>query len=177
MFCVGIFAAALYPFLVRVFYSFQDTKTPVAVGLSCMVLNVALAFLFVHFLGYANFFRQGTVSLFSLQGTGNIVVVGLPLGFALSQIVQFFLLFALLKRKLGDINLPEIKDSFEKVILATFLMALFVYFVIYFLSGVFLQLVAGGVAAVLVYILITYFLKSPELKTVKHSLLKQFKGQ
>jgi putative peptidoglycan lipid II flippase len=50
VFSLGVLAASLIPFLARVFYSFQDTKTPLAIGLISMVLNVLLCFLFVFLL-------------------------------------------------------------------------------------------------------------------------------
>ena len=47
MFSVSIFAFSLVPFLLRLFFSFQDVKTPTVIGLIYMVLTVLSLFLFV----------------------------------------------------------------------------------------------------------------------------------
>ena len=76
-FSLGIFAFASLPFLARIFYSFQDTKTPVAIGVISMILNIILAFWLAKPLG----------------------LKGLALAFSISGIFQFALLLIFLRKR------------------------------------------------------------------------------
>jgi len=76
-FTPGIFALSAIPFLARVFYSFQDTKTPVIIGVSSMIINIILAFILSNRLG----------------------LLGLPLAVSLAAIFQFSLLLIFLQKK------------------------------------------------------------------------------
>jgi putative peptidoglycan lipid II flippase len=184
VFCLGLFASGFFPFLVRVFYSFQDTKTPVIIGLLSMVFNVVLALLFVFFLKFPNLFQETIINIFKLQGIKDIAVVGLPLAFSFSQIFQFSLLLVFLRKRILEINFREIWQSFQKVLLASVLMGLATYFslalVANFIStqtflGLFIQTITALIIGALIYILITYLLGSPELRAIKSSIFKQFK--
>jgi len=170
LFCLGMFAFAFIPFLARVFYSFQDTKTPTFIGAGSMVLNVALAFSLVWALGFPNFFQELIKTNLKLGGIENIAVVGLPLALSLAGIFQFFLLMFFLKKKMGDIKLKEIGRSLRKIIFASLLMALAVYLL---LPQVILAVIFGP----LVYLLAVYLFRSPELKTIKSSILRNNYGK
>ena len=183
LFCFGIFAFSAVPFLSRVFYSFQDTKTPVIISLVTIALNVSLCFLFVWLLSFDNFFHSFIVDNLKLYGISSIGVVGLPLALAISGVVRFCLLLFFLRKKLGHIRLREIKGSFEKIFLASLLMAIAVYFSLQFLAalvdmqtfaGLLVQVILAFLVGAFVYLLSTYLLKSPEMKTMKSSILRQF---
>ncbi len=184
IFCLAIFASGFFPFLARVFYSFQDTKTPVVIGIASMIINLVLALSFVSLLKYPNFFQESMISIFKLQGIKDIAVVGLPLAFAIAQIFQFSLLLIFLKKRILEINFIKIWHSFKKIILATILMGLATYFGLSLLAnfiisqtflGLFIQTILAGIIGMLVYILVTYLLRSPELKIIKSSILGQFR--
>jgi len=183
LFCLGIFAGALVPFLARVFYSFQDTKTPVVIGVVSMILNIIFALSFVHLLGYSNPFQQFMVNTLKLQGIENVGVVGLPLALSLAIIFQFFLLMFFLKRKIAGIRLREVCYSFWKTVLGTVLLGFSTYLSLRFFSGtfdlqtflgVFWQALLASFVGVAVFLLTAYFLKSPELASIKSAILKQF---
>lgn len=181
LFCLGIFAFTLIPFLVRVFYSFQDTKTPLAIGLASMALNITLCFLFIWLLTFPNFFRESIVNLLKLQGIEEIAIVGLPLALSLAGLFQFFLLLIYLKKKMKEIKLKAIWLSFQKIILASLLMASAVYFTLQLTSnfldlrtfkGIFFQTSLAGLIGISFYILISFLLKLPEIKTIKSLIFK-----
>jgi len=183
LFCFGIFAFSAVPFLSRVFYSFQDTKTPVIISLVTIALNVSLCFLFVWLLSFDNFFHSFIVDNLKLYGISSIGVVGLPLALAISGVVRFCLLLFFLRKKLGHIRLREIKSSFEKIFLASLLMAIAVYFSLQFLAalvdmqtfaGLLVQVILAFLVGAFIYLLSTYLLKSPEMKIMKSSILRQF---
>ena len=182
LFCFGIFAFTFIPFLARVFYSFQNTKTPVTIGLISMVLNIALCFLFVFLLKFPNFFQESIISILKLQGIKNIAVVGLPLALSISGIFQFSLLLIFLKKRISEINFKEILFSFNKILLAAILMTFSVYFTLHIMAnlvnmdtffGIFLQASAAVSIGIFVYIFIAYFLRCSELRIIKHSILNK----
>ena len=184
LFCLGIFAFTFIPFLARVFYSFQDTKTPVAIGLVSMALNVSLCFLSVWFLGFPNLFQEFMARVLKLQDIGNIAVIGLPLALSISGIFQFSLLLLFLRKKLGDVRLKEIWQSFIKIFFAVILSGGFAYLTLQLTAkakfvdmdtffGVLVQALSAGIVGILVYILAAFLLKSPEIKTIKSSILRQ----
>ena len=184
LFCLGIFAFAFIPFLARVFYSFQDTKTPVAIGLASMALNIILAFLLVWLLKFPNAFQELMVSTLKLQGIKNIAVTGLPLALSISGIFQFSLLLVFLKKKVREIKLNEIWQSFKKIIIATLLMAVSAYLVLQAVAtlictktffGLLLQAILASLFGIFIYLLTCHLLKSPEPKTIWSSILKQFR--
>ncbi len=182
-FCLGIFAATLIPFLARVFYSLQDTKTPVVIGLCSVVLNVAFSFFFVWLLSFSNFVQKFVITLLKLEGIKDIGVIGLPLALSISGIFQCFLLLIILGKKIEGINFKEIRHSLEKIILGTFLMGSFTYFTLRLMAdfvnmktfmGVFWQTFAASFIGIIIYILIARFSNSPELKIIKSSIVRQF---
>ena len=174
LFCFGIFATASIPFLARVFYSFQNTKTPVAISLASMGLNILLCFLFVWLFGFPNLFQGFIVNVLELGGIENISVIGLPLALSISGIFQFCLLLFFLRKKLGHIRLKEIYHSFLKIILASILMSILVYLVLQIFAGTLIQTVSASLSGVFVYFLAARILKSSEIGTIKLSILKQF---
>ncbi len=183
VFSFGIFALALIPFLARVFFSFQDTKTPAKISLLTVVLNIVLCFLFIWLLGFQNIFQEFIVNFLKLQGIKDIGVVGLALALSVSGIFQFFLLLAFLRGKIKEIRLKEIWLSFQKIILASFPMAIFAYLTLQIAAkfvdmqtflGVFTQMVLAGFVGMFVYFLVALLLKSPEIKIIKSLLIKKY---
>lgn len=182
IFCLSIFAFSLIPFLARAFYSFQNTKTPVKIGISAMVLNIILCFLLVWLLSFANFFQEFMINTLKLQGIRNIQVLGLPLALAISGIFQFSLLFYFLGKKIGQLPTKEILASLKKIILASLLMAVFTYLTLQIVAnfvslqtflGVFSQVILAILVGIFVYLLVSFLLKSPEIKIIWASILTE----
>lgn len=173
LFCLGMFAFTAIPFLARVFYSFQDTKSPTLIGIGSMVLNVALAVSLVWFLRFPNFFSEFMIVLLRLENIEDITVIGLPLALSIAGIFQFSLLLFFLKKKRDEIGFKEIRQSFWKIVLASFFMTFSVYLTLQAVSGVLMQIIFGAAVGVVSYLLLTILLKSPELKTIKESIFKQ----
>ncbi len=73
---LGLVAQSLIPLFARAFYARQNTRTPVAISLVGMVINVVLSYLLSHGLG----------------------IVGIALGFVIATTFQCILLFAALHR-------------------------------------------------------------------------------
>ncbi|MBI4122525.1 MAG: murein biosynthesis integral membrane protein MurJ [Parcubacteria group bacterium] len=81
-FAISLFAQSLIPLIARVFYALQDTKTPVAVSVIALALNIFLSLKFAPTLG----------------------VAGLALAFSIASIVNLFLLWLLLHNRLGSLD-------------------------------------------------------------------------
>lgn len=94
---IGLWAFAGIRIVVPVFYSLQDTKTPVKVGLVAVVANIVL----------------NLVLMTPLQHGG------LALATSLSAILNFSLLLFILRKRIGRVDGKRILNSHMKVILAS----------------------------------------------------------
>jgi len=175
LFAFGIFALSLNLLISRAFFSLQDTKTPTLIVLSAMALNIALSFYFVWLLKFSNSFTNFLTKAFSLSYNEGVAVIGLPLAFSVGAIFHFILLIVFLYKKIGDYRLKEIGSSAFKIILASILMAGVGYSVLNLnfppfnsqnFSDVLLKTIIVSLVAVLVYILTTFFLRSPEFRSL-----------
>ena len=186
VFSISILASALIPFLYRAFFSLQDTKTPTKISIFSIILNIILAFSFTHFLNSQNLFSRFFINLLKLKGIENISALALPLAFSLASIFQFLLLLIFFQKKIDDFEKKEIFSSLKKIILASIFLIFLTYFSLYFFSrflnthtvfGLLIQTILAGLIGAIFYLLVTFYLKSPELKTIKSSILKQFRDE
>ena len=100
-FALGLVAHATVEILARAFYALQDTRTPVAVGIAGVALNIGLS-----------------VGLVGALGHG-----GLALANTMATWVEMVALVILLRRKLGGLRGGELGASGAKVVVATAAMA------------------------------------------------------
>lgn len=187
IFAFSLFAATLLPFLIRVFYSFQDTKTPVKIALVSMASNIAFCYLFVWLLSFSNFFQKTAISFLKLGDIENISVIGLPLALSISVIFQLFLLIFFLKRKIKILNYKKIYWALKKILISTFLMAILTYLTLQAFPlmggntrtvlGIFLQTLLALTVGISVYIFFSLNLKLKEPKIIFSSISSQFKKQ
>lgn len=103
---IGLFSYAGIKILVSCFYSLKDTFTPVKVASISLVLNIAL----------------NIILMFPMK------LSGLALATSLSGSFNFFLLFFILRRKIGGLGSLRILSSFIKVGMASLVMAGLIYF-------------------------------------------------
>jgi len=183
IFSISILASALIPFLYRVFFSFQNTKTPTIVAVFAVLLNIILSFLLTKVLNFPNVFRMILVDLLKLKDIEKISVIGLPLAFTLAAIFQFVALSFFLHKKIGDFDKRGIFSSLRKILIASLFLIFLTYFSLYFLAhflnthtvfGLFIQTVFSGLIGIISYFVVSFSLKSPEIQTLKSSILKQF---
>ncbi len=183
LFSIGIFASALVPFLARVFYSFQNTRTPVLIGLASMALNLSLCFLFVYVLQNSAGLQQIMADFLKLHSIRDFSVLGLPLALSIAAIFQMSLLLIFLRKKLKGFQAREILKSFVIILLSSLVMALVAYLFLLIGAelvntrttlGIFLQTLLSFLSAAIAYLLTSHFLKSPEINLVFTSLGRQF---
>ena len=101
----------------KVFYSLQDTKTPMINGAIAMGLNIILNISFVKFT--------------------NMQLAGLALATSTSALVTVALLFINLRNKIGPFGGRHVLSVFIKAIISALLMALVTSFVYRNLSNIF----------------------------------------
>lgn len=168
--------------LAKAFYASQNTKIPALATVAAVAVNIALCFLFVWLLGFANFFQETLVNVLDLQNLKNIAVLGLPLAVLLSAFFQSVLLFGFFQKKIAKLNLPEIFKSSQKIVgaalISIFLVLVSLRVLASFLNlktflGVFLQGFGAGLVGIFVYIYFSLRLKSKELKDISLSLFKK----
>jgi putative peptidoglycan lipid II flippase len=186
IFAFSFFAGALVHILVRVFFSFQDTKTPVVASLISMGVNIAFSFFFVWLLSFNNFFHNLLSGVLKLNAITNIEVVAFPLAILLSTVLQLFLLVYFLQKKTGEFRGLGLKKSLERTIFASFIMGVATFFVMRIVGNtikletfyaVFIQFSLASITALIVYILVLIIIKSPELSGILGDLFKRGKTE
>lgn len=181
IFSLGLFAFCLIPLLARAFFSLQDTKTPVTIGIFSIIVNIFLCFIFISLLNpdFQNIFQKFLSAFLKLQGIKNIQVIGLSLAVTLSGILNFFLLLFFFFRKIKKTGeetsqflkkkLKETNYSLIKILVAGYLTSFFVYvmlrMLVFFVDmqsflGVFFQTLISGILGLFIYFLIMHLFKS-----------------
>ena len=97
LYAIGLFAYASVPVIVSVFYSFQDTKTPVKAAIITLTINMLL----------------NVILMWPLKHGG------LALSTSLSSILHFFCLCYYLRRKMGPLGGRKIFVSYMKIVAAS----------------------------------------------------------
>ncbi|GAA0101389.1 murein biosynthesis integral membrane protein MurJ [Paraclostridium bifermentans] len=160
---IGMLGFGLRDILGKIFYSLQDTKTPMINGIIAMVLNIVLNLAFVK---YTN------------MGLG-----GLAFATSISSLVTIALLSVSLRRKIGAFGGKKIISVLIKSIIAALLMALvtkFTYNAIdAFLSAGFIQdaiklAISVGLGAI-VYAVSIIVLRVDEVKLIFKMINKKVK--
>ncbi|WP_342480556.1 murein biosynthesis integral membrane protein MurJ [Paenibacillus sp. FSL L8-0340] len=139
-FSIGMIGFGLREVLSRVFYSMQDTKTPMinaAIGLG---LNIILNIILSKFLG----------------------IGGLALATSISAIFTTALLFISLTKKIGDFGLRVMFVNFFKTFISSMIMALGAQLLFFCLSSKFssnISLVISILSGVAIYSILIYIMK------------------
>lgn len=160
-FSMSLFAQSLVPLLVRGFFAIKDTWSPFIISLIAMMINV----------GFALFLKE-------IYG-----VASLAMAFSISMVVQFALLWVLLRIKMNGLNEIEIVPLAGKISLAGFVMAVITQVLKYPLAsivnmqrvwGVFTQGFVAGIVGLGIYLGITYLLNIKEFYEFKASAKKKW---
>ena len=150
---IGMIGASLRLMLNKVFYSFQDTKTPMINGAIAVILNVVLNLLFVRFMAHD----------------------GLALATSISAIFTTVLLFIDLRKKMGQIGMKNMSITFIKTLFAGLVMGVVVYLIYFKLGSLFalnklvelIMLLLSIAIGVVVYFGICIALKVKEIGKLK----------
>ncbi len=159
-FAISIFAQASIPLFVRMFYARHNSKTPFIVGMISALINVGLSFYF----------------------SGKFGVPGLALAFSISSIINFMLLWMVLRFDIGDMDELHILISSLKFSLAAVAAGIAVQGGKYLMADFFgtdtflrvlFQGLFAGIAGIGVYIAFCSLLKSEELFSFWNSIKRR----
>lgn len=164
LFAISFFAQALIPLFTRVFYARHDSKTPFFIGMGSDVFNIVLALWLTKVWG----------------------VVGLALAFSLSSILNFIALIVALKLEIGQLNEKRTMLWILKFSLAAIVAGIVIQVIKQSLGslvdmnrvwGVSLQTGLSAGAGLVVYLLICWLFKSPEIDRLWQYLKHRLPGQ
>ena len=158
-YAIGLVGASLRLMLNKVFYSFQDTRTPMINGAIAVGLNVVLNLILIK----------------SMQHRG------LALATSISTTISTAILFISLRKKLGHIGLGNMAATFIKTLVSALVMGGVVY-LLYFKLGALLPdvkivqmimlLVSVAVGAIVYFILCLLF-RIKEMKLLVRSIIRR----
>ncbi len=162
---LSLFAQSLAPLFVRVFFALQNTRTPFYAALVSEIVHVGL----IPFL----------LPRYSVEG--------LAMAFSLGAIVNLVLLYAWLRPKFSEWSDQEFSFPIAKILLAS-LIAAFIAQIsksIFALAidrldtflEVFTKLSLGVSIGLVVYILMSSWLKLPEFENIKNFFFRRFSRQ
>ncbi|GAA2167267.1 murein biosynthesis integral membrane protein MurJ [Actinomadura napierensis] len=109
MFAIALVPFSIYQLMLRVFYSFGDTRTPALVGVVSVTSNIIMAFAAYNVLGV------------------KWIVVGIAGGYAVTNIVGTLVCWLVLRRKLGGIDGRRIVGGHLKLLIAIWPLIGFAY--------------------------------------------------
>ena len=158
-YAIGLFALGGIEILSRGFYALSDTRTPVAFAIVSMLANLILCLIFV----------------------GPMGVRGLGLALSLSAILEFSLLFRVLRTRLSGLEEEKLISSAARTLGASVLMAEVVGLALIFLHVVghsnsanlldsFLALVGGSLVGTVVFFAVSSLLNSDEIDILRRRL-------
>lgn len=149
-YAAGLVGHSVVEIVSRAFYALHDTKTPVAVGVAAMSLNVGLSI--------------GLSRLFSNWGW--MPHGGLALANSIATFLEMCALLVFMRRRLSGLEGKNVLNGLYKALAATGVMALALWGWMRVTMGLSAWLVAlgGMVAGVLVYGVMLAILRVPELK-------------
>ncbi|MEA3328886.1 MAG: murein biosynthesis integral membrane protein MurJ [Candidatus Omnitrophota bacterium] len=154
---LGLFSYAGVKIVVPCFYSLQDTKTPVKIGIIALLSNIILNLILMRPLKES----------------------GLAMATAISSMINLSILFLVLRRKIGSFGARKIVYSFGRILCSAMIMGIFCYLVskpVFRLTGLSAQLIgllsviSGGI---IIFITCSFIFKVEELKTVSRWILRK----
>jgi putative peptidoglycan lipid II flippase len=181
-FAVGLWSVAMVRLIVPAFYALQDTRTPVVTAATAFVVNCGSSLLLMGVVAPTGESRIADaiavvtqhVSVLSLQHAG------LALATSIAASVNLVLLAAVLRRRLGSLDIADLSRSFARSLVAALAMIPAVRYIAgltewsqrgQLLVHATVLIVAVGVG-VLIYLLASFILGAEEVRVVTR-LLRQ----
>lgn len=155
-YAIGMIGFGLREVLSRVFYSLQDTKTPMINAAIGMGLNIIL-----------------NIILSRIIGIG-----GLALATSISALVTTVLLFISLRNKIGSFGIKNILISFLKILLASMIMGGVSKMIFIYLNNNISQnisLIFAVITGAILYFTIIFFMKIDEVDSIVNNIRRVIK--
>lgn len=156
---LGLPAYGIVKILASTFYSLKETKTPVKVATTSMLLNIILNVLLMY----------------------ELEVAGLALATTISSYFNAFWLFVILRRKIGHIGATKIINAFLKILLASATMCVLTWLIFTILPQLFptikeftnITTTMTILFAVFCYITLAYIFRIEELSEIRKIIAKK----
>jgi putative peptidoglycan lipid II flippase len=148
---LGLPAYAISKIFANTFYSFQDTKTPVKTAIFVMIVHVFLCVVLMKPMG----------------------VSGLALSTAVSSYFNFIVLAGYLKKHIGNIEVKLIIVSTLKSFIASIFTGVAAWYACKISTSLFLSVPFAILSSCIVFVIVSYILKSKELKSFFNVLSKK----
>ena len=158
---LGLVGSSLRLMLNRIFYSFQDTKTPMINGVLAVGLNIVLNLILIKYMAHS----------------------GLALATSISATFTTMLLFLDLRKKIGPIGLRRYLICFVKTIFASIIMGVLVYGLFFGLTPklpdkwiieLLMLLLSVGIGA-FVYLILCCILRVKEMRILMRTLIRRIR--
>ncbi|MFH0969639.1 MAG: murein biosynthesis integral membrane protein MurJ [Patescibacteria group bacterium] len=156
----SLFAQCLIPLLARAFYAIHNTKTPFYVALASEAVNIILVIILIK----------------------NYAVSGLAIAFSAASIINMALLFAILRKKIGNLDEKHILNSISRILLAAIIAGFITQMLKYAINrvanidtfiGIFSQLVISGGMGIIVFLFMSWVFKVEEFFHFKNSISRK----
>jgi putative peptidoglycan lipid II flippase len=164
-FAISLFAQAAIPLLARAFYARQNSRMPFYVGLVSVIANIILSWRLPQLITCGNYLETGENICRPLG------IDGLALAFSISSMINFVLLWLVLRLELNGLDEKRVATSTIKLIAAGVISAVAIqgtkllvwpYIDMSRVWGVLAQGAVAGSAGILIYLMACSFLKSEE---------------
>ena len=163
-FSLSLFAQATLPLLVRMFYVQKDSKTPFVIGLVSAFVNIALSWYFARRFGVA-----GLALAFSVANIVNFALLWLMLKIDLGELDEWHILFATLKISFASLGAGIAVQAMKFVIVPYIDMTRF--------WGVLTQGLTAGMTGIVVFVLFAWLTRSEELENLWRSIAARTKRE
>lgn len=153
---MGIIGISVNLILTRVFYSLEDSKTPMINSSIAVVLNIALSIL-----------------LGSLIGLG-----GIPLATSIASTITALLLLKSLRKKLGPLKLKRISSAVSKIFIATLVSSSLSYVTYYYINyyvGDLFAFIVISLIMITTYGILIYVFKVEHVALIFKAILSKLK--
>jgi putative peptidoglycan lipid II flippase len=158
---LGLPALSLRQIVLRAYYALQDTKTPMLIGVLTIVINIVLILILIRYLAHG----------------------GIALATSISTTIGFSLLMWYLRKKIGNIGGRSMIISGAKMMAASLIMGLVVYYLQVYIGG--LSVLSGSIRDIVIllscgslgaalYFIIIKFLKIEEFDWVLGKVAGRF---
>lgn len=164
-FAISLFAQALIPLLIRVFYARHDSKTPFIIGLIAALINIFLSIKFSAGLGAA-----GLALAFSVSNVINLILLWAWLNFEIGRIDELKIFISTLKFSLAGLAAGLAVQAVKSAVVSANIIDMTKFL------GVLIQGLSAGLSGIAVYLLVCLVLKSEELFNFWSSLKRRWTG-
>jgi len=153
---VGLVFFSLTRTIIPIYYANKDTKTPVKISAFIVLLNIILNIVLMQFLAHG----------------------GLALASSVSSMVHYFVLMAILKKKLPELSIKKFNHNIVKIVFMSLILFSFIYltsqyFEVIKITELMLKITLYLIVCSIVYYLGTYLMKVEYISNIKELLWKR----